>query len=404
MLVAVRKRESSLCCLCLAASLLGCSSLDSQKKQRDPFADAEEGGKEKDLSLDFVTKAVRQATGRGPNREVAYKLFGEGQGLYSEAIAQRSKDAGAARKVFATAGEKFAKAADRWPDSALEEEALYLAGESRFFADRYPEAEDSFERLLKTHPRTQYLDLVQARRFAIARYWLDLEEKQQESFFAVNVTDDSRPWRDTFGHSMRVFDRIRLDDPTGKLADDATLALGNAYFAQSNFIKADEYYTDLRKTFPSSEHQFNAHFLGLKAKLESYEGAEYSGSSLDEADKLLRQVVRQFPVEAQKEREFLARIGGEIRFRQAEREWHRGSFYERRSEFGAARLHYDKLVSDFSDTPFAKEASQRVAAIADRPDVPPQRFEWLVDLFPERETVRPLVATQPNASGNTVRR
>ena len=143
MLVVVQKRGFSLGCLCLAAGLLGCSSLDSQKKQRDPFADAEEGSKDKDLSLDFITKAVKKATGKGPNREVAYKLFGEAQGLYSEAVAQRSKDADAARKAFAAAGEKFAKAADRWPDSALEEESLYLAGESRFFADRYPEAEDS---------------------------------------------------------------------------------------------------------------------------------------------------------------------------------------------------------------------------------------------------------------------
>ena len=36
---------------------------------------------------------------------------------------------------------------------------------------------------------------------------------------------------------MRVYDRIRLDDPTGKLADDATLALGNAYFAVGKFMK-----------------------------------------------------------------------------------------------------------------------------------------------------------------------
>jgi len=74
-----------------------------------------------------------------------------------------------------------------------------------------------------------------------------------------------------------VFDKIRIDDPTGKLSDDATLAAANAYFAQGDFEKADQFYTDLRKTFPSSEHQFTAHFLGLKAKLLCYSGPDYSG-------------------------------------------------------------------------------------------------------------------------------
>ena len=45
------------------------------------------------------------------------------------------------------------------------------------------------------------------------------------------------------------------------------LAAANAYFAAADYFRADALYTDLRKAFPSSEHQFIAHFLGLKTKL-----------------------------------------------------------------------------------------------------------------------------------------
>jgi outer membrane protein assembly factor BamD (BamD/ComL family) len=388
-------------CGLLFAIATGCSSFE-QPKAKDPFSEREV--KEHDAALDFVDKKWKEITGRGPDREAAQKLFADAKSQYVEAVRLRTEDADASWAKFLEAAANFAEAAVRWPDSALEEESLYLSGESYFFADEYPQAEDSYGRLLKQYPRTQFLDQIQARRFSIAQYWLDVDRQNHESFFTVNMTDDSKPWHDTFGNSMHVYDRIRLDDPTGKLADDATLALGNAYFERNKFIKADEYYTDLRKTFPSSDHQFRAHFLGLKAKLESYQGAEYAGATLDEADKLLRQIIRQFPVESQQEKEFLSRAGSEIRFRLAEREWNRGSFHDRKAEYGAARIYFNTIVNNYSDTPFAENARTRLEEIRGEPDVPPQRMKWLVDLFPQRQTVRPLMTTQSTSSGTTKRR
>jgi outer membrane protein assembly factor BamD (BamD/ComL family) len=127
-----------------------------------------------------------------------------------------------------------------------------------------------------------------------------LNEVESQAFWEFNFFDKRRPMRDTFGHAVRVFDRIRIDDPTGRLADDATLAAGNAYFTAGRYLEADNFYTDLRKTFPSSEHQFRAHLLGVQAKLRSYQGSDYSGIPLDEAEKLIKQIRRQFPHEAEK--------------------------------------------------------------------------------------------------------
>ena len=46
---------------------------------------------------------------------------------------------------------------------------------------------------------------------------------------------------------------MRIDDPTGKLADDATIALANAYFEQERYLDAADTYEDLRVNFPSSQ-------------------------------------------------------------------------------------------------------------------------------------------------------
>jgi outer membrane protein assembly factor BamD (BamD/ComL family) len=373
------------------AILAGCSTLDKPKDRMASYRDEDDSEKS---MFQQLRERVKELTGNGPNPNLARQLLDEAQPLYVQAVQSREENPDESQTQFLAAAEKFEEAAGRWPDSALEEEALRLLGECYYFADSYSKAEDAFGRLVKKYPRTRYLDSVQARRFSVAQYWLQLDDQQHVPWYIVNATERSRPLTDTFGHAMKIFDRIRLDDPTGKLADDATLALANAYFARGKFMKADEYYTDLRKTFPTSEHQFRAHFLGLKAKIESYQGLEYSGKPLEEADKLVTQIRKQFPVEAQAEREYLVKAFAEIRYRQAEREWYRAERHDRRAEYGAARMYYTALAKDFGDTPFGKQAGERLGIIADRPDVPPQTLTWLVKMFPERETVRPLLATE----------
>lgn len=272
-----------------------------------------------------------------------------------------------------------------------------MAGESYFFADHYWDAEESYEMLLKKYQNSKHIDTVQRRRFAIAQYWLALHRENPRAFYELNLFDKSTPLRDAFGHSMRVFDRIRLDDPTGELADDATLALGNAYFAAGKFMKADEYYTDLRKTFPSSEHQFQAHFLGLKSKLEAYQGPDYSAVAIIDAEKLVDQIRKQFPQESQREREYLDREAARIRYLKSERDWLMAQRFDRRAEYGAAKHYYAALIAEYPDTPFGERAEQRIREIGGEPDVPEPPLGWVVAMFPEDDVVKTLM----NASSST---
>ncbi len=338
-----------------------------------------------DLSPSKLNNTIKVATGRGPNSQLARELYTEADTLFRQAAEQE----GSARTAsFNAAALKFKEAAARWPDSALEEDALFMVGECHFFTDAYPSASTAYDRLLAKYPHSRHMDRVAARRFSIAQYWLELQRVRPVSYFGLNLTDSSRPAHDTCGNAVRLFDKLRLEDPTGKLADDATLAAGNARFASGDYNSAEMYYSDLRKTFPSSEHQFNAHMLGLKASLESYRGPAYDVTPLLTSEKLVITMRTQFPKEAEKEKEYLARAWGEIRMRKAERDYYLAYFYDNRGEYGAARLLYDELVANYDDTPYADRAKQRLTQIADRPAVPPQRLGWLVRAI-EGEQVKP---------------
>ena len=126
--------------------------------------------------------------------------------------------------------------------------------------------------LVKKYPNSRYMDTVDKRRFAMGRYWIEHQEVNPDWPVTPNLLGKDRPLFDKFGHGVRVLDKIRFDDPTGKLADDATMAAAVAQFKAGNYARADELFTDLRRSFPNSEHQFQAHVLSLKCKMKIYQG------------------------------------------------------------------------------------------------------------------------------------
>jgi outer membrane protein assembly factor BamD (BamD/ComL family) len=348
-----------------------------------------------------ISKKAKEYTGYGPNRNIAQEAFDAAEQKYQEA----SKAEGDQRKnLFSEAAPKFVLAASRWPESALEEDSLFKSGEAYFFSDQYSYAAGQYEKLLKGYPNSRYRETVSNRRFDIGRYWLEINNKDPHWPLTPNMTDDTRPLWDTPGEAMRIFDKLRLEDPTGKLADDAVYATANAHFANGDYITASGDYKALIDTYPHSEHQFDAHFMRLQAELYRYQGADYSADSLDEADKMIRQIKKQFPDEAEKHRVYLNKSYLKARFAKADRLYKRGQYYEWQGYNRSARIFYDKVKEEFGDTKFSKDADDRLVAIASLPDEPPKHFKWLVDLFPERSIAKPIFTSDAPKSTSKKRR
>ncbi len=270
-----------------------------------------------------------------------------------------------------------------------------MAAESYFFADYLTKAEKAYGILQKKFPNSRHNDRAAARQFAIAQYWVETE-KAGGSFLPFNLVDRKRPFFDIDGHAIRVLDQIRFDDPTGKLADDATMAAAMEHLRQKNYLEADEFFTDLRETFTDSEHLFNAHLLGIRCKMDLYAGPKYSRLVLDEAETLIAQTRKRFPdrLKDPEVRDVIARASAEVSYRQAERLAVRADYREKRSEYGAARQYYQELLAEHDDTPYAKTARDRLAVISDYPEVPPQRLAWLIKVFPPGKRAKPLVTSE----------
>jgi outer membrane protein assembly factor BamD (BamD/ComL family) len=271
---------------------------------------------------------------------------------------------------------------------------MFWKAESLFFADQYPEANDQIMELVKKYPGTRHLGKVMAREFAIAKYWQEHHMADPHWPVTPNVTDSTRHRFDTLGHALKAYEHIRLSDPTGDLADDALLATANSYFLRGRFDDADYHYTLLRQEYPKSEHQLKAHLLGLQSKMMKYQGSDYDGTSLDEAEKLVTQLLTQFsPQELGENRERVMKLRAEIAAQQALRSWNRAEYYAKGRYYAAARFYYQQIVKEHPTTKLAMESRERLESYQSLPDRPTPPVQWLASAFtggPTGEESEPL--------------
>jgi len=390
----------------------GCASLNLFKKEEDEYsrarnaingyADSEgnwirpEGSRADKSRESGLPKAFQWIPGLGTppiNKELAKSTYTEADELFNQA-AKQPEGSNERRIAFRAAANKYKEAGKHWVESALEENAFYMTAESYFFAEDYPKAEDTFFKLLKERPRTRYQDMVDKRLFEIGLFWRQFDD----NFYHLNFTDNRRPLNDTKRHAVRVMEKSRLNNPIGKLADDNTMELANIAFKNGKWNDALDTYSDLIATYPDSPHQFDAHLFGVKAALMSYQGADYSSEPLEKAEKMIKQMTRQFREKAEGEKKQIEDAMKEVRFRRAEKEFAFATYRYNKQEARAARMHCMKVLTDFSDTPFADKAKEMMEKTGGLPAEPIQQLSWLADLFPSpsRDKFTQLIKPTPN--------
>ena len=346
-----------------------------------------EGSRADKMVNSDVPKIFRKIPGLGErkvDKELAREKLNEANGYYQAATTSQGDDR---KELYLKAAKTYIQAGKQWASSSLEQDAYFMAAESYFFAEEYPKAEDYYVKLIKEYPRTRYQDRVDQRRMEIGNYWLQFPDK----FYNVNWTDKTKPLNDTQNHGKRVLEKMLLDSPTGRLADDAIMDIANTEFKRENWNEALDRYRDLITVYTDSPHQFDAHFLGAKAALLAYQGPQYSSEPLEQADKLLKQMVRQFSKQASERKESIAEMLAEVKYRQAERLYDEATYRNNKQEYAAAIVYCDRILGNYPDTPFAEKAQEIIDEADGKPSVPTPYLHWMTYACPSRDKVTPLL-------------
>jgi outer membrane protein assembly factor BamD (BamD/ComL family) len=320
------------------------------------------------LAPEYTWKKFKQAVGWGPDEKLASQAYERGQALFRD-------------KKYDEAAAEFYTATWRWPESTMEEDAMFLMAESYFFSDHYGKAQDTYTNLLKAHLNTRYLDTVVARLFAIGTYWEQLDLKSHSWPLTPNMTDKTQPLFDTIGNALACYSLVWTHDPTGPLADAALFRVANCHFRRGEWEDAADHYKLLRNNHPKSKYQKDAHLLEIQARLRIYQGPIYSVVPLKDAQEIAEQTLKQFPGQLGPDEPRVRQDLGMMIEQRAEREWAIAQYYDKKAEYRAAREYYKVILEKYPKTTFAPRAAQRLEEIKPLPDEPPNHFKWLTAPF-----------------------
>lgn len=307
------------------------------------------------------------------------------------------------------------KNAKKLKESSLGEEAQFYLAESYFALGQYSKAQDGYDQLFEDYPSTRYVEPATRRLFAIAQGWLEIVEPTAKSQIRQvsgqkvvdepaepaapsrdptvrvrilpNFHDPGRPMFDTQGRALECLKSIWMNDPTGPLADDALMLTATYYQRHENYVESDRYFEILREEYPDSPHLEEAFLLGSHVKQMSYQGAFYEGSDLIGARNLKEQSLQLFP--ASQQRQQLRKDLDRLYLLEAERAWSKIQYYERKRRPRAIAIACIQLLTDYPDTPFAKDARAMLRTV-DRKE--------LAGLPEVTEFIDSLPAAQPPAS------
>lgn len=406
-------------CLCvLLAAVGGCRSIEvagfnfpgkDKKKSDDPYAMLEDEQGPLEQLLTFRKKQKQSGryipgyhTKGRDEFEHARALYDDGK--YDEAL-----------KQLKSVAKKFGK-------YAVREDALFLEGEIDFKRKRYAAAQDVFDGLMTEFPATKYKDDVSRRMFAIAGVWLGFPDvvttsdiqlasseaadasktefkKQEESSWDLsrnwalipNLFDRSRPVFDTKGNAIKALKTIWLDNPNSPLADDALMMTASHFLREGKHEYADTYFAILRNQYPKSPHFENAYVLGSHVKLMSYQGPEYDGTRLIEAEQLKDSAIKMFggSEHVKQLEQGLKKIEEE----KARREWSRVEFYLKKNRPDSAAIYAREILIHYPNSQVAAKARE---FLRKRREPEPKNSGWNWNLFPKLEKV----PEKPDTSGS----
>lgn len=333
------------------------------------------------------TPVVHDETEQQRQREI----YDEAERLYQ---GQQYADAAKMLKPLTKRKQSLLQKARFWsvePDyredhNRVREDSMYLLAESYFKQERFSDAKEYYELLLKEYPSTRHLNTSTKRLFAISRTWLGFPEfatsddvtpvnlenpratpvpkKQKPPHSAVlvpNLTDKSRPAFDTPGNALDALKAIWMYDPRGPLADDAIMMTASHYVRVGNYQEADRYFSMLREEYPNSPHLQTSFVLGSHVKLMSYQGAGYDEKQLEDARQLKESTLRLFPNLPEKSR--LKEELVKIEEARAQRLWETVELYGRKRMPKAQIIYAEELLQTYPKSSYAPDAREILAKL-----------------------------------------
>jgi outer membrane protein assembly factor BamD (BamD/ComL family) len=264
----------------------------------------------------------------------------------------------------------FKKAAKKRKDTPWGEKSQYYLAETQYQRGKYVDAQNSFDQLHAVYPGSVYLEKLVAREYDIAQYWLSFADPGRKPPKNAVWTDrftGRRPLVDTGGYAMKVLEHVRQNDPTGPLAEVATLQMADYHFAVGDYDAASGYYDELLTSHPKSPYVQRAQLASIDSKMKGYLGPEYDGTGLEQARETVKQTMATFPERQASVDNALYHTIDLITDQQAERAYRVGLYYRHIGRVISSEYYFAMIPYRWPRSEWAPKAKLQLAELAKMP-------------------------------------
>lgn len=274
---------------------------------------------------------------------------------------------------YDTARKMYKEIADNQMNPAeMAETARFMQAECRRMKSEYPEAVDTYHRLLLDFPTGAHRREACARIFEISDYWLDdfrdeIDRRKGEKGVIgwrprwPNLTDPSKPDTDQEGRALQALEYVSTHDVTGPTADKALFWCGYVNFIRGNFQEADHFFSQLVELHKDSPLRPQAIAYAIQSKNNATGGAIYDGRKCAEALQLVHMAEATVPELTQNPEmaEKMTRARFAIRSQQAEKDFRMAEYYERTGHPGSAVFYYELVRRRYAGTRYSDVATEK---------------------------------------------
>ena len=230
----------------------------------------------------------------------------------------------------------------------LADQNQFLRGEIRMAEEKWVEAAKEFQLVISKYAGTALYDEVIAKQYEIGDKLYALGQAKIKKNFLHFFK--KRPFR----KAIEVYSMVINNQPFTDAAAEAQYKIGLCRHTRKDYTEAAFEYKRVIEDYSTSEWVDEACHGLAECYCESAHGPQYDQGPSKLAVEAIDDFRRRYPDDERNSK--LDEKRAAMRERIAAQHMETAKYYEKRREFDAARIYYELLARDFTDTPLAEKA------------------------------------------------
>ncbi|MDD5196664.1 MAG: outer membrane protein assembly factor BamD [Candidatus Omnitrophica bacterium] len=255
-----------------------------------------------------------------------------------------------AEKKYPDALREFKKLLKAYPKSFEASEAQYYLGLIEEKLDNLYEAYLAYQKVIDKYPFSERIKEIIEKEYNIAEKFI---AGYKRKVLGITLPVDNP--------AIEILAKVVENSTYGPLAPKAEYKLGLLLKGLQRYYEAEDAFNKIITNYPDSEWVEPAKFQIASCRAAVSRGPDYDQGAMQEAKQKFEEFVKEHP-DAVLSKEAEENIG-KLQEKEAAASYNIAVFYEKQKAYQAARIYYGNVVTNYSDSPWAVKALERLQAM-----------------------------------------